>query len=206
MTDVLTPSECAAMIAAAESIGFTPDEPAAGTTASALSSVLAHNVFWLADPELLAHIASRTAPFLPSTSGGGALAGINARWRVYRYVPGALYRPHIDGAWPGSGVDADGKYVYDVFGDRWSRMTFLVYLNEDFSGGETTFFVPSEREGVMDAWGVKPRTGCVACFPHGDTVGSLLHEGSGVTNGAKYVIRTDVLYMLPKGASAPASQ
>jgi hypothetical protein len=24
---------------------------------------------------------------------------------VYRYVPGAIYRPHIDGAWPASGVD-----------------------------------------------------------------------------------------------------
>ena len=39
---------------------------------------------------------------------------------------GAVYRPHIDGAWPGSGLDKDGKYVFDAFGDRWSKLTFLV--------------------------------------------------------------------------------
>ena len=35
-------------------------------------------------------------------------------------------------------------------------------------------------------------------FPHGDTMGSLVHEGAAVSRGSKYVIRTDVLYMLPK--------
>lgn len=30
---------------------------------------------------------------------------VSYRILVYRYVPGAIYRPHIDGAWPASGVD-----------------------------------------------------------------------------------------------------
>lgn len=34
--------------------------------------------------------------------------------------------------------------------------------------------------------------GSVALFPHGDACGSLLHEGTGVKEGAKYIIRTDV--------------
>jgi hypothetical protein len=47
----------------------------------------------------------------------------------------------------------------------------------------------------MNAWPVKPVSGCALVFPHGDTTGSLLHEGSPVgEGGVKYVIRTDVLY------------
>ena len=48
----------------------------------------------------------------------------------------------------------------------------------------------------MNAYPVKPIAGCALVFPHGDTKGSLLHEGSPVgAGGGKYVIRTDVLYL-----------
>ena len=53
-----------------------------------------------------------------------------------------MYRPHVDGAWPASGRDAEGKYMFDAYGDRWSRFTVLIYLNEDFEGGNTTFYTP----------------------------------------------------------------
>lgn len=173
-------------------MGYEPDVPLAGSR-----SVLAHNFFWLTDDSMLAGLWQRCQPLLPRTLGGCSLLGINARWRFYRYTPGVVYRPHIDGAWPGSGM-RDGQYVYDAFnGDRRSRLTFLIYLNEDFEGGCTTFFLPSSRDGVLSACPVRPRTGAVLCFPHGDTAGSLLHEGSAVLRGAKYVIRTDVLYSLP---------
>lgn len=50
----------------------------------------------------------------------------------------------------------------------------------------------------MNAYSVKPIQGSIIMFPHGETEGSLLHEGTGVRKGsepsAKYVIRTDVLY------------
>jgi hypothetical protein len=51
------------------------------------------------------------------------------------------------------------------------------------------------QEGCLDARGVQPQQGNVMVFPHGGTLGSLVHEGSAVLRGAKYVIRTDVLYM-----------
>ena len=46
----------------------------------------------------------------------------------------------------------------------------------------------------MSAYPVKPIMGSVAVFPHGEAQGALLHEGTGVVEGAKYVIRTDVEY------------
>ena len=105
-----------------------------------------------------------------------------------------MYRPHIDGSWPGSGLDPiSGRYVHDLYGDRRSRLTFLIYLNDGFEGGCTTFYTPSSAGGLR-ARGVQPRAGSVLCFPQGNSA-SLLHEGSAVTRGTKDVIRTDVLYM-----------
>ncbi|KAI1307347.1 hypothetical protein EDD11_004494 [Mortierella claussenii] len=199
LKDVLTRKECHQMISAAESVGFTPDVPIVGTAAESIS-VLAHNFFWMADDKLLGHIFDRCKAHFPETSGDGKGAvGINSRWRVYRYVPGAIYRIHVDGQWPGSGLDPlTGEYLYDAYGGtRWSRLTFLVYLNDEFEGGGTTFFTPSADVGFMDARAVSPRAGSVLCFPHGEAAGSLLHEGSPVLNGAKYIIRADVLYEVP---------
>jgi len=188
LTDVLTPHECTRIIQAAEAIKFMPDEPLDDIVAR---SILAHNVYWLADPALNKALYDRCAAFLPNS------LGLNARWRVYRYEPGAVYRPHIDGSWPGSGLHPQtGEYMYDAYGDRQSKMTFLLRLNDDFEGGATTYFVPSPDVGFMHARGVTTPRGSVVCFPHGDAQGSLLHEGSAVTRGYKYIVRTDVLYPL----------
>jgi hypothetical protein len=202
LKNILSHQECFDILSAAESIGFTPDMPSGGT-AKDLNSVLAHNFFWLADEELLERVYSRSLPFLPPSIQGQDIAGLNARWRVYRYTPGSIYRPHIDGAWPGSGLEVDGEYLYDAFGDRWSRLTYLIRLNEDFLGGATTYFTPSIDVGFMDATPICPGIGDVLIFPHGDTQGSFLHEGSpvlesdGLFPDAKYVIRTEVLYKVP---------
>src|SRR5450432_1726733 len=104
----------------------------------------------------------------------------------------------LDGAWPPSGIDPVTKaYVYDSSppnARQSSLFTFLIYLNDDFEGGETTFFLPSWREGVLNAYPVRPVMGSVLMFPHGNANGALLHEGTGVRKGKKYVIRTDVEY------------
>jgi hypothetical protein len=75
-----------------------------------------------------------------------------------------------------------------------SRLTFLIYLNEDFDGGHTTFLIPAaEEEGVLNAFPVSPVRGGVLVFPHG-TCAAPLHEGSPVLTRCKYVVRTEVEY------------
>ena len=75
-----------------------------------------------------------------------------------------------------------------------SRLTFLIYLNEDFVGGETTFLVPAkEQEGTLNAFPVTPVRGGILVFPHG-TCNAPLHEGSPVLKRCKYVVRTEVEY------------
>jgi len=92
------------------------------------------------------------------------------------------------------------KYGTDASGETKSFLTFLIYLNDGFNGGATRFFRSSNEggdaslsHGGMVAHGVQPKQGCVLVFPQGNTA-SLLHEGSAVTSGTKYVVRTDVLY------------
>ncbi|KAF2966288.1 hypothetical protein GQX73_g7282 [Xylaria multiplex] len=194
MKDVLTSQECMSIVAAMEAIGFLPDCPLRDDGSA--SSILAHNVYWVVDKAFHDALWKRVSPHIPSYVGGRKARGINRRFRVYRYVPGAEYRCHFDGGWPPSGIDPNtGAYLYDASptdAKQSSLFTFLVYLNDEFEGGETTFFTPSIREGVMNAHPVRPTMGSVALFPHGDAKGALLHEGTGVKRGAKYIIRTDV--------------
>lgn len=60
-----------------------------------------------------------------------------------------------------------------------SRITFMIYLNEDFVGGATQF----------DDVSIVPKTETALCFIH-----EQKHEGCPVLEGAKYVLRTDVMY------------
>ena len=201
LTDVLSAAECARITAVAEAIGYTPDHPLSRPAASGIGGLEI-----LMSTTTMAAIFARCESVLPPTLGGGKLAGINARCRFFKYTDAekAVYRPHIDGSWPGSGLDpSSGAYVHDAFGDRRSRLTFLIYLNDGFDGGCTTFYLPRvSATGAPEqlcARGVVPRAGSVLCFPQGNTA-SLLHEGSAVTRGCKYVIRTDVLYAFNRGS------
>jgi hypothetical protein len=158
---------------------------------------------------------SRNAPYC--TYRQSSCQGLNRRMRCYRYSPGAVYRPHIDGAWPPSGETSEkreqagaaarimrgkgqgaqdaGQYIYDIsHGKVLSKYTFLLYLNEDFTGGGTSFYSPCElEEGLLERRAVRPRAGSALVFPHGAT-NAALHEGSEVETGLKYVIRTEILF------------
>jgi hypothetical protein len=199
LRNILSADECSQFIAAANKMGFKGDvDYSFGFSADSTSRLdkrPAEGCFWLVDDSILTTVFERCRPLLPQKMDGRALAGLNARWRFYRYDadPPSIYRPHIDGSWPSSGI-VDGKYVFDAHGDCWSCMTFLIYLNDDFTGGGTTFFTPTDSEvDPLNVQSVKPRTGNVLVFPHG-TLNAALHEGSLVTKGSKFVMRSDVLY------------
>ena len=91
----------------------------------------------------------------------------------------------------------------------------LLYLNDDFDGGETVLF-PGIHDRETPEEGsprivVTPRTGSALCFGQSFKFGrarvdhsadAILHEGvpvktTGAGSGRKYVIRTDVCYTMP---------
>jgi hypothetical protein len=98
------------------------------------------------------------------------LLGFNERWRYYRYGPGERFAPHSDGSF----VRSENER---------SHLTFMLYLNDDFLGGETKFYFPYLA--------VQPARGQALVFVHWK-----LHEGAEILRGQKYVLRTDVMYRL----------
>lgn len=91
--DVLTPAECASIIAAGETMEFIPDAPLRPQGED--TSVLAHNFYWIVDQAFHDALWQRVKEFVPHEKEGKKVRGINRRFRVYRYVPGAEYRCHI---------------------------------------------------------------------------------------------------------------
>jgi hypothetical protein len=200
LSGVLTPAECRVLRDAAETLGFRPDHPLVAEKPTGIDSCE-----WFVDNDsILAPVYARVRAFLPppplktsTATASMVCTGLNARWRFFRYAESAVYRPHIDGSWPESRLDKEtGAYVSctDTHTDAArSYYTFLIYLNDDFEGGETVFYYGANDQNGMAARGVTPRQGSVVCFPQGNSA-SLIHEGSAVREGTKYVVRTDVLY------------
>lgn len=146
-------------------------------------------------------------------------SGLNRRWRIYRYDPAGndTFAPHIDAGFPPSGLSVDGTTLVwddspsDLEAEVVSRLTVLMYLNDDFVGGETNFYRPLSQQRGRDPANdetsliasVRPMAGSVLLFPQGVGEEAVeyarqhwpLHEGSPVLSGRpKYIIRSDALF------------
>lgn len=162
----LSASECAHYIAMGESMGFVPSEIDSETGMRRLEEVRNNDRVLLDDTTLAAHLFERARPHLQPAIDEWQLAGFNERMRFYRYGPGEYFKWHKDGTFVRSETEE-------------SFLTFMIFLNDGFEGGNTEF--RWER--------VAPRAGMALAFPH-----RHLHQGGAITSGTKYVLRTDVMY------------
>ena len=169
---LLSADECREWIDFAEQLGFYDAPINLGGGVEARRPDIRNNLRTLVDDLARADaLWQRTKPLLPDhvlRSGRATATGFNERLRFYRYEPGQRFALHRDG------------HFRRPDGSETSRMSFLVYLNEDFEGGETE---------IMDLGVVVPKTGHALCFRH-----PYLHEGCAVRSGIKYVLRTDIMY------------
>lgn len=201
LLNILSKQECESLIGIAESLSFNKD------AAVSLPRNIRHNdsLTWVVDEATDSIIWRRSKPLL--ANGVDVISnlvpvGLNARFRFYKYDEGDFFKPHIDGSWPGSRI-INGKNTHDAYGDRWSQMTFLIFLSEDFKGGETQFWVnkntptkPADRSENAKLVKVRTPAGSVLCFPHGNHPLHCLHSSEKITRGQKYIIRTDLLFPL----------
>jgi len=164
---LLTLDECRALIERAEQDGFeaAPIHAPGGTHVSQETRNNDRQVF--DDPALAARLWERSRQALPGESGGRRALGLNERFRLYRYQPGQRFRWHADAPFR----RGNGEI---------SLLTYMVYLNDGYEGGATRF----EHLAVSGQ-------ACMALvFQHG-----LLHEGTEVTRGTKYALRSDVMFL-----------
>ena len=163
---ILHAAECAAAIERAESAGFY-EAPINTSFGPQIDKNVRNNTrVMIDDLTFAAELYARIGDYVPKHLGDWTISGVNERFRYYRYDIGQQFDWHYDGAFERPG------------GER-SQLTFMIYLNEDFVGGQTTI----EENTIV------PQTGRALFFIH-----AQLHKGQPVHKGRKYVLRTDVMY------------
>ncbi len=190
---VLSQAECEQLIAATEALGYAPKKSRRSGPPIRTNTRLLYE----AHPELLGALATRLRPPLEAVDVSALgpwrlLDGprcLNERWRMNRYAEGEEFFPHFDTG-------------YALGRDSRSLLSVIVYLNDDFEGGETVFFPGGQTRDHMlpgdeDAREVRirPAAGTALVFHHFGPL-SPRHSGLAIAPGSrpKYIIRTDVFF------------
>jgi predicted 2-oxoglutarate/Fe(II)-dependent dioxygenase YbiX len=157
---------CEELIFYSEMKGYQPAEVSLSTGAKMMKNIRNNQRLLYEDFALAAEYWARLSPFCPALIADWQAVGLNEQFRFYKYESSERFKRHIDGRFRRNEQEE-------------SRITFMIYLNDDFEGGHTDF----------DHHSIKPSTGDALCFIH-----EQKHEGCPVLSGTKYVLRSDVMY------------
>ena len=163
-----TPEECKGFIDFSEKQGY-EESLIRSKEGDVMNKEIRDNdrVIW-DNPQIAEQLWQLIKDMVPADIEGYEPIGLNERFRFYRYKDGQQFKPHVDGPFKRSETEK-------------SKITLLIYLNEDFEGGATTL--------VLEGEDVKPKEGMLFLFEH-----KIMHCGRPVTEGTKYVLRTCLLY------------
>lgn len=187
--NVLSVPEAKRLIHLSEELGFRAEAPGINTPPGMRMNKSVH---WIADSLFMDIIFHRISSLLPKEIDGTFLIPkLSQRINMYRYNEGDVFNKHIDGDWPGYGLDPSGQRMTQWPSGR-SKLTMLLYLSDESDGvlgGDTILF------GLSRSIAVKPLTGRALFFRHGGGGSSVMHIGS-VVGGSfpKYVARVNIMY------------
>jgi hypothetical protein len=162
----LTAQECENLIILSENLGYQEAEVSLPEGAKMMKGIRNNERLLYQNEALAQQYWEKLEPFCPSQIADYEAIGLNEQFRFYKYQPTQRFKRHIDGRFKRNENEE-------------SRITFMIYLNEDFEGGATSF----------DNLSIDPKIGMALCFIH-----EQKHEGSPVISGIKYVLRSDVMY------------
>jgi prolyl 4-hydroxylase len=168
LKDFLSLQECQDLIAKSETMGYEEATVDVGHGVQRMIKGVRNNERVLyKDNAYATFIWERLKDFTPEGTDNRSAVGVNELFRFYKYSPGQRFKMHKDGSFERNSFEA-------------SQYTFMIYLNEAYTGGETIF-----ASGEI----IRPETGTALIFHH-----PLRHEGALLTAGVKYVLRTDIMY------------
>jgi WD40 repeat protein len=142
--------------------------------------------FVIDNDDLANQLFEKVKPYLPETieinstiqaeNGVWHLKELNNRLRFCKYSANQYFHRHLDGV----------HYRNDT---TQSKLTFMIYLNSatEFEGGRTLFFKTKETNDIWASY--IPKQGDLIVFDH-----NVWHEGEVLTQGEKFVLRSDILY------------
>lgn len=123
ITDFLTVRECDDLIELSENLGYELAE----VEGAGIQIEVRNNDRVMYKNESLAHeFFEKLASYLPPKIGHSIPIGLNELFRFYRYQKGHRFKGHLD-----------GNYIRNK--QEVSRLTFMIYLNDDYEGGATSF-------------------------------------------------------------------
>ena len=164
--DFLSPHECEDLMILSEHQGYEEAKVSLPSGAKMIKGIRNNYRLMHEDPAMATLYWNKLQEFCPARLENAEAIGLNPLFRFYKYDASQRFKRHID-----------GRFQLDESTE--SRITFMIYLNDDFEGGETKF----------DDLTIVPKKGTALCFIH-----EQKHEGCPVTEGSKYVLRTDVMY------------
>lgn len=162
----LSKAECEELILFSEQIGYEEAKVSLASGAKMMKGIRNNSRIMYKDEALANSYWEKLKAYCPDTIANNEALGLNEQFRFYKYESNQRFKRHIDGRFKRNENEE-------------SRITFMIYLNDDYEGGETKF----------DNVTIKPQTGTALCFIH-----EQKHEGCPIIEGIKYVIRTDVMY------------
>jgi prolyl 4-hydroxylase len=167
--DFISSEECENFIAKSESIGFETATVKIDGVQQLFTGIRNNERVMFEDLILAESLWQRAKPFLVFQKGDYEAIDLNAMFRFYKYTVGQRFKMHRDGSFMRNETER-------------SFYTFMIYLNDNFEGGETEF---------KDLFSVAPKKGSLLVFFH-----PLKHEGKVLLSGTKYVLRSDVMYRI----------
>ncbi|KAI9224665.1 hypothetical protein BC828DRAFT_372774 [Blastocladiella britannica] len=188
---LLSPTDCQALISAAETHGFIAAQKGARPRKGDAFRD-AGRIALDTHQDLAAQMARLLLPVIarePCLATG--CVGLSANVRLYRYDRGGSFGAHYDQTVPALGVSSDVSTAAGT-----THFTVLIYLSgttdDPVVGGETVFYTNDNAKPGNLVAAVAPVQGRALLHRHGDAC--LLHEGAVVAKGTKYVLRSDLVY------------